>query len=125
MKLAMRQIEEERLEGCLNPADPLAEAIYSLYRSSRPTTPVRRVVVLTGERDWDQLDASRRAVSTELDADAACHLLWSTLRAGDQRIGDVIYGGRPQDQDYVIHRQGDGYRVAMALGAGERLLGAA
>lgn len=122
MKLAMQQIRDEQLEGRLNPPDPLAQAIYSLYMCPAAGSLSRRVVVLTDDRAWWKIDGNRRALSTWLEADAACELIWTVMHAEGARIGEVVYDGQPEPEDYVFHRHNDGYRIAWAQGQAERAL---
>lgn len=114
MKLAMREILDERLDGQLTPLAPLADAIYRLYMCpSTGSTPQQRVVILSGA--WQHLEASRQAVSTSIEVDAACQLLWSTLHSAGRRVGEVVYDDAPAASDYVFYRDGEDYRVALPL----------
>jgi hypothetical protein len=114
MKLAMREILDERMGGQLNPLAPLAEAIYRLYMCPVATeAPQRRVVILSGA--WQHLETSRQVVSTTIGLDAVCQLLWSTLQSAGRRVGEVVYDNAPAAGDYVFYRDGEDYRVALPL----------
>lgn len=116
MELAMREIVEEGLQGLLRAPDPFAQAVYRLYRCPALTAPDGpRVVVVSRVRDWKQLDAGRRAISSELESEEAAGLLWSLLHSGGWRLGEVVYDAVPEPGDHAFYRQPGGYRVTLAL----------
>lgn len=116
MQLTLREIASEALDKAFAAPDPFAHAVFRLYHCPPAVlAEAPRVVVLTRSRDWKQLDATRRLVSTDLESAEAAQLLWSLLRAGGQRLGEVVYDRWPEVGDHVFHRCAEGYRVTLSL----------
>lgn len=117
MQISLDQLSQAGVATLLQPAQPLDQIIYRLYRQPLARGAVqRRVVVLRDPTLQSALEAQGRQPAAILHAEDAAQLLQEVLLVTGGRAGVVVYDCQPGPADYVLTCLPQGYGAVPPVG---------